>query len=49
MYLRENFDDFVWVTNFPSSTRPFYVAEIAGMADDCQLWFRGKTILLLAA
>ena len=40
-YLNNEFDSFVWVTNFPSYTRPFYVKSSGNYCFDCQLWFRG--------
>ncbi|CAI2533222.1 Asparagine--tRNA ligase [Serratia ficaria] len=41
-YLNDNYSSFVWVTNFPDETRPFYIHSINGTCNDCQLWYRGR-------
>jgi len=40
-FLNKEFNSFVWVTNFPSNTRPFYVKSNGDFCFDCQLWYRG--------
>lgn len=44
-FLMENYNGFVWVTNFPKSTRPFYVKCKEDVGFDCQLWYQGVNFL----
>ncbi len=44
-YMDKTFESFVWVTNFPKNTRPFYVKTKNNICDDCQLWYKGKNYL----
>ena len=41
-YIAKNFESYLWVTNFPEYSRPFYARSRNGFCDDCQLWYRGK-------
>lgn len=44
-YLNDHFESFVWITDFPEATRPFYVKSEQGVCRDCQLWYRGKNFI----
>lgn len=48
-YIAENFDSYLWVTNFPEYSRPFYARSRDGMCDDSQLWYRGKVYVAAAS
>ncbi|MCG8476968.1 MAG: hypothetical protein MI784_15995 [Cytophagales bacterium] len=44
-YMDAVYEGFVWVTEFPRHTRPFYVKESGGWCRDCQLWYKGRNYL----
>lgn len=41
-YLQSNFESFVWIIHFDVNKRPFYTKSFNGVAEDVQLWYRGR-------
>lgn len=41
-YMNQNYNSFIWVTNFDVSKRPFYTKKLNGKTLDAQLWYKGK-------